>query len=258
MSLTPALASTKLAQRYLELLLTGDRVAVREMVEQALAAGMQPGVMLSELVWPTMETIQAQYKEDAITQMQLNLATRLNRQTADQLAAKLPMNASNDRRVLIFCGDAEPEELGGQIAADLFESAGYTVRFGGGGVANDEILKMIGDFRPDLLVMFATLPSGVPHVRKLIDYLREVNSCPEMQVMCCGGIYKRAEGLSEEIGADLYAADAATAVQTAETQREVRATLDQQSVGRMRRIKKAAIRRGEPTSTPTSYEAEAA
>ncbi len=72
------------------------------------------------------------------------------------------------------------------------------------------MLNFIGEYRPQLLVMFGTLPSGVPAVRKLIDYLREVNSCPEMQVMCCGGIYKRAEGLSEEIGADLYAPDGGT------------------------------------------------
>ena len=243
MSFAPVLASSRLAQSYLQQLLTGDRENVRNLVEKALSTGMQPGVMLSEIVWPTMETIQAMFKEDRVTQMQMNLATRLNRQTADQLSAKLPMAAKNDRKVLIICGDAEPEELGGQITADLFESAGYTVRFGGGGVPNDEILKMLGDFRPELLIMFATLPSGVPTVRKLIDYLREVNSCPDMQVMCCGGIYKRAEGLAEEIGADLYACDAATAVEVAEQQRERRASLDQQTVGRMRRIKKAAIRR---------------
>ena len=245
MSFAPVIATTRIAQNYLSLLLTGDRAAVREMVEKAQATGMSPAMMLSELIWPTMEAIQALYKEDEITQMQMNLATRLNRSICDQLAGKLPMGKSIDRKVLIFCGDAEPEELGGQICADLFESAGYTVRFGGGGVANDEILKMIGDFRPDLLIMFATLPSGVPNVRKLFDYLREVNSCPSMQVMCCGGIYKRAEGLSEEIGADLYAPDAASAVQVAETQRNRRHSLDQQTVGRMRRIKKAAIRRGD-------------
>lgn len=254
MSFAPVLSSTKLAQTYLDTLITGDRQAAREMIDQALATGMQPGTLLSELVWPTMETIQNRYRDDRITQMQMNLATRLNRQITDQLAAKLPMGEKNDRKVLIFCGDAEPEELGGQITADIFESAGYTVRFGGGGVANDEILKMIGEFRPDLLVMFATLPSGVPSVRKLIDYLREVNSCPHMQIMCAGGIYKRAEGLSEEIGADLYAADAAQALQIAETQRQRRATLDQQTVGRMRRLKQAQVRRGDESA----YEAEAA
>jgi hypothetical protein len=93
--------------------------------------------------------------------------------------------------------------------------------------------------------MFSTLPSGVPSVRKLIDYLRDVNSCPNMQVMCCGGIYKRAEGLAEEIGADLYAPDAATAVDVASENPNRKATVDQQTVGRTRRIRKAAARKGE-------------
>ena len=149
---------------------------------------------------------------------------------------------------MIFCGDDEPEELGGQLCADLFEADGWTVRFGGGGVPNDEILKLIGEHRPDLLVMYGTLPSAVPLVRKLIDYLREVNSCPEMQLMCCGGIYKRAEGLAEEIGADLYAPDAAEAVRIAGEHPTKKATVDQQTVGRTRRIRKAAARREQQAS----------
>jgi methanogenic corrinoid protein MtbC1 len=117
-------------------------------------------------------------------------------------------------------------------------------------VPNDEILKLIGEHRPDLLVMYGTLPSAVPNVRKLIDYLREVNSCPDMQVMCCGGIYKRAEGLAEEIGADLFAPDAATAVRTADENPAKRATFDQQTVGRTRRIRKAQARKaGAPEQT---------
>ena len=54
----------------------------------------------------------------------------------------------NGKRVLIFCGNDEPEELGGQICADLFESVGWTVRFAGGGVPDDEVLQMIGEIRP--------------------------------------------------------------------------------------------------------------
>jgi hypothetical protein len=64
-----------------------------------------------------------------------------------------------------------------------------------------------------------------------------------MQVMCCGGIYKRAEGLAEEIGADLFAPDAAQAVQVANEHPTRKATVDQQTVGRMRRIRKAAARK---------------
>jgi methanogenic corrinoid protein MtbC1 len=248
MSFPAAFASAQqLTQAYSDSLLTGNRDACRQMIEQAFSSGCDARQLLTQLIWPTMETIQALYKDDQITRTNLNLATRLNRSITDQIAARLPRSENNGKTVLIFCGADEPEELGGQITADLFESDGWTVRFAGGGVPDDEVLKLIGDLRPDLLVMFATLASGVPSVRKLIDYLREVNSCPDMQIMCCGGIYKRAEGLADEIGADLYAADGDAAVQVAREHPTRKATVDQQTVGRTRRIRKAAARRAQTT-----------
>jgi methanogenic corrinoid protein MtbC1 len=246
-----------LAELYLEPLLAGERDACRKLIDNAIERGNTAYSLLTKLVWPTMELLQSLYREDRISISSLNMATRLNRTLTDQLCARLERKPDNGRKVLIFCGNDEPEELGGQICADLFESDGYSVRFAGGGVPEDEVLKLIGDLRPDLLVMFGTLPAGVPAVRKLIDYLREVNSCPDMQVLCCGGIYKRAEGLAEEIGADLFASDAAEAVVVANSNREQRATVDQQTVGRTRRIRKAAARKQHHASRAGEQIAEA-
>lgn len=236
------IAST-LSQSYLDALLTGDRAITRRVVDSAITGGLSAFELLNGLIWPTMELLQALYRDDRISITNLNLATRLNRTITDQLCGQLQRGQSNGKKVLIFCGDDEPEELGGQICSDLFECDGWTVKFAGGGVPEDEVLALIGSERPDLLLMFGTLPSGVPGVRKLIDYLREVNSCPSMQVMCCGGIYKRAEGLAEEIGADLYAPDAAEAVAVANANPDRKATVEQQTVGRSRRVRKAAAAR---------------
>lgn len=230
-------------KNYRELLLAGDRDGVRKLIDKVFAIGATAHQVLTELVWPTMERVQELFKDDRVSQGGLNLATRLNRSITDQLCARLTRKPSNGKTALIFCGDAEPEELGGQICADLFEADGWTVKFAGGGVPEDEVLKLIGDTRPDLLVLFATLPTGMPAARKLIDYLREVNSCPNMQVLCAGGIYKRAEGLAEEIGADLYAADATVAVAVASANPTRKATVDQQTVGRNRRVRKAEARK---------------
>lgn len=246
------------SQAYLETLLTGDRAACRAIVDAALDSGVTAYALLTALVWPTMELLQQLYRDDRISNSALNLATRLNRSVADQISGRLERSATNGKKVLIFCGNDEPEELGGQITAELFECDGWTVRFAGGGVPEDEVLKLIGEVRPELLVMFGTLPSGVPAVRKLIDYLREVNSCPEMQVMCCGGIYKRAEGLAEEIGADLFAPDAHEAVQVANDHPTRKATVDQQTVGRTRRIRKAQARKAGTTTTPTTRDSASA
>lgn len=244
---TARLVSAHLNKQYLDLLLAGDRLATRQLVDRTIAEGTSAYDLLTDLVYPTMELMQSLYREDRISITQLNLATRLNRSVTDQLCAQLPRNTENGKKTLIVCGNAEPEELGGQICADLFESDGWTVRFTGAGVPDDEILKLVGEFRPDLLVFFATLPQGMPSVRKMIDYVREVNALPAMQIMCCGGIYKRAEGLAEEIGADLFADDAAGAVNVANENPSQRASVEQQTVGRTRRIKKAEIRRKQQT-----------
>jgi methanogenic corrinoid protein MtbC1 len=239
-----------LSETYLHTLIAGDRNAARAVIEAASATPAQD--LLTTLIWPTMEWLQSLYREDRISIASLNLATRLNRSISDQLCAQLPRASSNGKKVLIFCGDDEPEELGGQICADMFESNGWNVKFAGGGVPEDEVLGLIGRERPDLLLMFGTLPSGVPAVRKLIDYLREVNSCPQMQIMCCGGIYKRAEGLAEEIGADLYAPDAADAVTIANANPDRKATVEQQTVGRSRRVRKAQAARNAQVSRDAS------
>src|SRR6185436_6898059 len=93
----------------------------------------------------------------------------------------------------------------GQMTADLVEADGYEVLFGGGGVANDEILAEIGEQRPDILLMWASAPSDAPNIRQLIDTIRGVNACPKMQIVVGGGVFNRAPGLAEEIGADLWA-----------------------------------------------------
>lgn len=235
-----SLIGSMLGKQYLEALTCGDRSAARQLMERLLASEWEAADLLSDLVWPAMERLQTLYKDDVIERSALNLATRLNRLISDQLSARLKRAASNGKKVLIFCGNDEPEELGGQICAELFEAGGYEVKFAGGGVPKDEVLKLIGEYRPELLVLFATLPAGMPEVRQLIDYLREVNSCPNMQIMCCGGIYKRAEGLAEEIGADLSAPDAREAVRVAGSNPSRKATAAQQTVGRSRRVRAAA------------------
>ena len=121
---TQSAVDTNLSRSYLEPLLTGDRAGARNVIDKALAKGVSAYDLLTQLVWPTMERIQGLFREDHITTTSLNLATRLNRSLTDQLTAKLTRNDPNGRKALIFCGNAEPEELGGQLCADLFEVDG--------------------------------------------------------------------------------------------------------------------------------------
>jgi methanogenic corrinoid protein MtbC1 len=131
------------------------------------------------------------------------------------LQSRLEKQAPNGRRILIACADGEPEELGAQMCADLFEAEGWDVYFVGGGVPNDEVLSLVGQLRPEILLIFGTQPSGVANVRKLIDLIRGVGVNPTMNIMISGGVFNRAEGLWKEVNADLFAADASDALAVA-------------------------------------------
>ena len=119
-------ASNLLSQQYIEPLLAGNRSACRQLIDTALAKGIASYDLLTKLVWPTMELIQTLYREDRIPLATLNLATRLNRTLCDQLAGGLPRAEANGKKVTIFCGNDEPEELGGQpgVLTDLREIVG--------------------------------------------------------------------------------------------------------------------------------------
>ncbi len=202
--------------RYMEMLLTGDRVGCRNLVAEVLEQANDVDLLYEQLLWPAMIEVEDLYRADRINAATEHMATRINRTVANQVLLKLPRHESNGKRVLIACADDEPEELGAQMCADLFESRGWDVYFLGGGVPNDEILTLIGQLRPEILLIFGTQPSGVPGVRRLIDLIHEVAANPTMNTMVSGGVYNRASGLWKEINADLFAETAMEAIPIAE------------------------------------------
>jgi methanogenic corrinoid protein MtbC1 len=233
---SPALEN--LLERFMTPLFAGDRSGARAIVAEAFEEGLSAEEILMGLVWPTMEKIQGLYRADRINTGVHHMAARLLRMLADQLALRLPRAERNGRSMLVVCSPGEPEELGAQITTDIAEAHGWTVHFAGGGVPNDEIVGWIGQLQPQVLMVYGTIPSGAPMVRQLIDLLHDVGIAPKLQVICSGGVFNRAEGLAEEIGSDLFAPNPIDALEILANYPNKRATPEQQTVGRKRRMKK--------------------
>lgn len=201
--------------RYLEPLLRGDRRACRSVIEEALQSGIPANSVYVSIIWPVMVEIEKLLRADKVTAVQEHLATRINRTIVDQLQNKLPRRPSKDKRIAICCAPDELQELGAQIMTDLFESDGWEVRFLGGGLTNDDLLAFINEYAPDVLLIYGTMPKQAPSVRRLIDTIKAVNAWPDMRIMVSGGLFNRAEGLWEEMEADLFAATAVEALHVA-------------------------------------------
>ncbi len=228
-----------LSERLFETLITGDRVASRLIVDRARQDGYTPERLISEVFWPTYENLERLHRADNLTRLAHHMATRLLRVLSDQVARDLDITGSRNRSVFAVCGPSEGEELGAQMAVDLLEGAGFEVTFAGGGVAADEILQRVQETHPDVLLTFASAASDLPDIRQLIDTIREIGACDSTQIAVGGGVFNRAEGLAEEIGADIWAVDPLEMVDTLIDEPERRAAPDQRTVGKTRR-KRAA------------------
>lgn len=238
--------SEPLLTRFLQPLLAGRRADCLALVRDALERGTPAETLVRDVVLPAMKQVDRLYRDDRINAAVENMAVRINRTIADQLQAHLPRAPATGKRAVVLSAEPLQEEVGAQIVADLLGARGWEVFFLGGGVPRDEVLALIGQLRPQLLLIFGTQPQAVPEVRGLMELIRDVGVCPAMNIVVSGGVFSRADRLWQEIGADHYAQDANELL-------EIVADLTPRDPGVVRRgfVKKRRRRRRAATTTAT-------
>jgi len=199
---------------YVRYLFAGRRAEAREAIMAAHDRGTLASKLLKYVIWPAMEEVEKLYRADHVSRIQEQMATRINRMIADQLQGYLARKPRSGQRMIVTCGDGEIEELGAQITADLFEAEGWSVWFLGSGVPNDEILQLVGTVKADVLCIYGAKPVGVPNIRRLVELIRAVGVCDDMQILVTGGVFNRADGLADEVKVDLYAPSVEEAMKT--------------------------------------------
>ena len=204
-----------LLERYLAELLNGDRTCCRAVIEETLQSGVPANSVYTDVIWPIMVEIDNLYHQEKIDSAQEAFATRINRTIVDQLQNKLPQKPRKSKRIVVCSHLTEQAELGAQMVADLFESDGWEVRLLGASVNHDDILAFVNSYYPDILLFYGITAKAAPQLRKLIDKIKTINAWPDLKIMLTGGLFNRADGLWEEIGADMFAPTAADSVRVA-------------------------------------------
>lgn len=230
-----------LIERFFETLINGDRPAARAVVAEASKGSVSAQTLITDLFWPTYEMVERLHRSDQLTNLSYHFATRLLRVLTDQAAQKLRLVGANaGRTVLALSGPSDSDDLGAQMAVDLLEAAGFQVNFAGGGVPTDEVMSFVNNNQPDVLLMFASAPGDLPEVRAIIDALEEIGAARQTQIVVGGGVFNRADGLAEEIGADLWANNPLDLVDSLIHDADRRAIPEQRTVGQKKKLRDAA------------------
>ena len=224
-------------EQLMEICLRGDRREVRSYVENSLVRHPADEILVN-VILPAIARAERIEREDRATASAFNVLLQSLRIVVGSLLERLALSPRGNGpalRILVYSGATHSEELQGEIITAVLERDGHQVRFAGGGVPADDILSDVGRCDPDVLLLFASAASGAPAIREVIDTVREIDSRPGMQIVIGGGVFDRAPGLAEEIGADLWTDEPALLRTAIVEEHAMRASPEQRTVGRNRR-----------------------
>jgi len=192
-------------ERFIQLLIEGDRVGCRDFLREFIGAGHDAHSALERLAWPACDAIHKLSRKDQISAIHEHAALALLSQLVQRIECGLSKRPARCRTILVTSGKSQSEELAGEIFAGLAEADGFDVVFLGGGVESDDLFAETGRRQPAFVVSFAANGPDAPRLRRFIDANRRQNPVPGLRIGVGGGVFERVPGLAEEIGADLIA-----------------------------------------------------
>jgi 5-methyltetrahydrofolate--homocysteine methyltransferase len=104
-------------------------------------------------------------------------------------------------------------DIGKNIVATMLSVAGFEVIDLGVDVSNSTFAEAVERYRPDILGLSALMTTTRPMQKDVIEYLKALELRDKCKILVGGGSVTKE--YAEEIGADGYAPDAASAVEVA-------------------------------------------
>lgn len=197
-----------------EFLQKGKRKNVKALIEQALEEGMDPKMILKEGLMSGMSIIGGKFKREEVFVPDVMMAARAMNVGLSILEPKL-VEAGNEPigRVVIGTVQGDLHDIGKNLTAMLLKGAGFEIYDMGVDVSAEAFLEKAEEVNADIIGLSALLSTTMSQMKEVIDLLKEKNLRDKYIVMIGGALITNE--FAEEIGADYYTPDAASAAEVA-------------------------------------------
>ena len=197
-----------------ETLIAGKVDELKQLTEEYLNSGANPGDILNNGLLPGMDTVGQKWKDGDMFMPEVLRCAKAMSQSMDILRPKLSeSDMGNAGTMVIGTVAGDLHDIGKDLAGMMFEGAGYKVINIGIDQPNENFVNAVKEHKPDLLGMSALLTTTMPRMGEVINSLKEAGIREEVAVIIGGAPVT--EDFAEEIGADLYAPNAGSAVDIA-------------------------------------------
>ena len=196
-------------------IINGKAPDAKELTEKALAEGVNAGDILNKGLVAGMNVVGAKFKNNEFYVPEVLIAARAMKAAMELLKPELASSGVEPKgRVAIGTVRGDLHDIGKNLVAMMLEGAGFEIMDLGVDVKPEQFVEAVRN-GADVVAMSALLTTTMPAMKETVSAL-QAEGVRDKAVVMIGGA-PVTQNYADEIGADGYSPDAASAVDTAKT-----------------------------------------
>jgi 5-methyltetrahydrofolate--homocysteine methyltransferase len=197
-----------------ENLMKGKANDVKALVEKALSEGEEPGKILNEGLLKGMSVVGERFKKNEVYVPEVLIAARAMKSGMSVLQPKLAESGVEPVGVAVIgTVKGDLHDIGKNLVGMMLEGAGFKVVDLGIDVPPEKFVEGATESKAKVVGVSALLTTTMTNMKAVIDAFKSSPLAGEAKVMIGGAPVTQA--FCDEIGADGYAPDAASAADLA-------------------------------------------
>jgi len=195
-------------------LIAGKRNDVAEKVKQALAEKVEPAKILNEGLIAGMQVVGTKFKNNEFYVPEVLIAARAMKAGMEILAPQLAAAGVQPiAKVVIGTVKGDLHDIGKNLVAMMLQGGGFEVIDLGTDVPAEKFVQTAQEKGAKIIAMSALLTTTMPQMSTVVKALQEAGLAGKVKSMIGGAPVT--QDFCDEIGANGYAPDAASAVDKA-------------------------------------------
>lgn len=202
-------------QEVYDLVVRGKTKLIGQAVQDALDAGCDPSEILNKGMISAMDEVGHKFQTNEIFVPEMLIAAKTMKKGVEVLKPHLASGAVGSLgTVIIGTVKGDLHDIGKNLVSMMIESAGFQVIDLGVDVPKEKFLETYNE-NPDakIICLSALLTTTMPAMKETVELLNKQEFRSKIKVMIGGAPITQA--FADEIGADAYTEDAASAAKVA-------------------------------------------
>jgi 5-methyltetrahydrofolate--homocysteine methyltransferase len=205
---------SELLEQMSENLMKGKAKDVAELVEKALAEGLEPAAILNEGLLSGMGIIGARFKKNEVYVPEVLIAARAMKAGMTILQPQLVAQGVEPKGVAVVgTVKGDLHDIGKNLVCMMLEGAGFKVVDAGIDVEPEKFVEVARENKAGVVGISALLTTTMTNMKAAVDAIKASDIGATTKVIIGGAPVT--QSFADEINADGYAADAASAADLA-------------------------------------------